>query len=218
MIDTFETYFVESSEIHTPTQPLQNEHDASAHRLRDRFNALKQVMRFGLVGGLNTLIDLLALNGLLLLFPTTSSSLLLAYNALAYSSGAMNSFLLNKYWTFGYRQRTTRRELIRFAMTTLLAIGWSSAILWLASNALHLWIVNTTLWANASKVVAIFGTVLISYLGMRLWVFVSKRPKKQELSSHAREWRREERANSRQKTVTQQHHNSSSISERNTLQ
>ncbi|TMC64014.1 MAG: hypothetical protein E6J21_04205, partial [Chloroflexota bacterium] len=67
------------------------------------------------------------------------------------------------------------------ATTTLLGIGWSSAILWLASNALHLWIVNTTLWANASKVLAIFGTVLISYVGMHLWVFVSKTPKKQEL-------------------------------------
>ena len=62
------------------------------------------------------------------------------------------------------------------ATTTLLGIGWSSAILWLVSNALHLWIVNATLWANASKVLAIFGTVLISYVGMRLWVFVSKTP------------------------------------------
>src|SRR5438874_11999881 len=70
---------------------------------------------------------------------------------------------------------------MRFGSTSLLGIVCSSAILWLASNALHLWIVNKTLWANSSKVFAIFGTVLISYVGMRLWVFVSKTPKKQEL-------------------------------------
>ena len=35
------------------------------------------------------------------------------------------------------------------------------------------------MWANAWKIVAIAGTVLISYLGMRLWVFVSKAQKKQ---------------------------------------
>ncbi len=40
-------------------------------------------------------------------------------------------------------------------------------------------LVNPTVWANASKVVAIVGTALISYLGMRLWVFVSKAPQKQ---------------------------------------
>jgi len=36
-------------------------------------------------------------------------------------------------------------------------------------------------WANASKVIAIAGTALINYLGMRLWVFVSKTPTKQAL-------------------------------------
>src|SRR5207245_2831310 len=111
VIDTFETYTVETSEVPTPTQPLYNEQNASSYRLRDRFHVLRHMMRFGLVGGLNTLIDLLALNGLLLLFPTTSSSLLLVYNALAYSLGAVNSFLLNKYWTFGSRQKVTRGEL-----------------------------------------------------------------------------------------------------------
>jgi hypothetical protein len=52
MIDTFETYAVETSEGPTPTQPLYNEQDASSHRLRDRFRLLRQVLRFGLVGGL----------------------------------------------------------------------------------------------------------------------------------------------------------------------
>jgi putative flippase GtrA len=34
-------------------------------------------------------------------------------------------------------------------------------------------------WANASKILAIAGTALISYVGMRLWVFVSKAQKEQ---------------------------------------
>jgi putative flippase GtrA len=179
MIDTFETYAVVTSQVHTPSQPLFNEQDARSHRFRDRFRLLRQVLRFGLVGGLNTLVDLLILNGLLWLFPTTSSLMLLAFNSLAYSLGAVNSFLLNKYWTFRHKQRTTRREVVRFTLTTLCGIGWSTLILWPASNVLHPFLLNTTVWANASKVLAIAGTVLISYLGMRLWVFVSKRPKEQ---------------------------------------
>ncbi|MHB8596357.1 MAG: glycosyltransferase [Ktedonobacteraceae bacterium] len=131
-----------------------------------------QILRFSLVGGLNTLVDLIVLNGLLWLFPTTSTPTLLAYNSLAYSLGAVNSFLLNKYWTFGHKQKTTRSELARFALTTLFGIAWSTLILWLASLVLHPFLVNTTVWANASKVIAIAGTSLISYLGMRLWVFV----------------------------------------------
>src|SRR5690242_7156089 len=110
----------------------------------DRFGLFRQVLRFGLVGGLNTLVDVLILNGLLLLFPTSSTSILLAYNSLAYSIGAVNSFLLNKYWTFGQRQRTTCKELVRFTLTTLCGIGWSSIILWFASNLLHPLLVNAT--------------------------------------------------------------------------
>jgi putative flippase GtrA len=150
-----------------------------------RSGLFRQVMRFGLVGGLNTVVDLLILNGLLLLFPTTSTSMLLAYNSLAYSVGAVNSFLLNKYWTFGQGRKTSCKELMRFALTTLCGIGWSSVILWIASDLLHPFLLNATVWANVSKVLAIGGTALISYLGMRLWVFVSKGQQEQALPQAA---------------------------------
>ena len=177
MIKVSEMRPVESSEVHSFVELSEGRHDARFDQSRDWPPLFREVLRFGLVGGVNTLVDLLVLNGLLFLFPTSSTLMLLAYNALAYSVGAVNSFLLNKYWTFGHRQRTTSRELARFATTTLLGIGWSTVILWLAGNVLHPLIVNAALWANASKVFAIFGTVLISYLGMRLWVFVSKSQK-----------------------------------------
>jgi putative flippase GtrA len=130
------------------------------------------MLRFGLVGGLNTLVDLAILNCLLWLFPTDRTFSLLAYSSLAYSIGAINSFLLNKYWTFRQRQKTTSRELVRFALATLFGTGWSTLILWLASLVLHPYLVSPTIWANVSKVIAIGGTALISYLAMRLWVFV----------------------------------------------
>jgi len=133
---------------------------------------LGQLLRFGLVGGLNTALDLLILNGLLWLFPTQDSLLLLVYNSFAYAIGGLNSFFLNKYWTFGRKQKTSRSELLRFSVTTLSGIACNDAIIWLVSNFFHPLIANATLWANASKVIAICGTVLISYLGMRLWVFV----------------------------------------------
>ena len=184
MIDLSKTYAVETSEARTPTQPLFNARDAGSHRFRYRFHLLRQLLRFGLVGGLNTLVDLLVLNGLLWLFPTSSTLTLLIYSSLAFSLGAVNSFLLNKYWTFGSRQKTTRGEVVRFVMTTLCGIGWSTIILLLASNALHPFLVNTTVWANASKVIAIAGTALINYLGMRLWVFVSKTPEQTLLPAY----------------------------------
>lgn len=179
MLETLELHKNEIDDI--PDFVRTSDIEQHAHHVFERGRLPRQVLRFGLVGGLNTLVDLLILNGLLRLFPTNSSLMLLAYNALAYGLGAVNSFFLNKYWTFGQKQRTTRRELARFTLTTLCGIGWSTIILWLASKALHSLPVNTTVWANASKMVAIGGTALISYLGIRLWVFVSKAQKEQTL-------------------------------------
>src|SRR5215471_8237579 len=74
-----------------------------------------QVVRFGIVGVCNTAIDVLVLNLFLWRFPTQNIHLLLLYNSLAFISGAFNSYILNKYWTFRHTRRPTGSELLRFA-------------------------------------------------------------------------------------------------------
>ena len=166
----------ELSAIETEDSPVQQSYKESeaprAKRNPKKLSWLRQLVRFGLVGGLNTLLDILVLNTLLLLFPTTSTATLLAYNALAFSVGAINSFLLNRYWTFGYTQKTTLMEVSRFTLTTLLGMAWSTVVLWLASTLLHPVVGNATLWANGAKLVSVASSALLSYMGMRLWVFV----------------------------------------------
>lgn len=132
---------------------------------------MRQLLRFGLVGCLNTMIDLLALNALLWLWPTRNATALLFYNSLAYAFGALNSFLLNRYWTFRQRGSTNLREVVRFVLTTLAGIVCNDLILWALSPVLLSAPFNPTIATNIAKMLAIGGTVLISYLGMRLWVF-----------------------------------------------
>src|SRR6185312_11828087 len=117
--------------------PARQEGESSSSELRARLRLFRQVTRFALVGGLNTLVDILVLNALLLLWPTSNVLLILAFNALAYGAGASNSFVCNKYWTFQQRQPVSRGELARFTLTTLLGMVLNSAMLWLAGLALH---------------------------------------------------------------------------------
>ncbi|EFH81333.1 GtrA family protein [Ktedonobacter racemifer DSM 44963] len=131
-----------------------------------------QLLRFSAVGGLNTVLDLLVLNALLLLRPTGSSWLIALYTAIAYCVGATNSFLLNKNWTFTHRQPTTWRELKRFGLATLLGLSWNSLFTWLASMVAHPFVTNTLAWTDLSKGLAIASGTLLSFLAMRLWVFI----------------------------------------------
>ncbi|MGB8346679.1 MAG: GtrA family protein, partial [Ktedonobacteraceae bacterium] len=142
-----------------------------------------QFVRFGLVGCVNTTIDLLILNGLLWLWPGQNIARLLLFNTIAYACGTLNSFVFNRYWTFQRGGRPEAREGARFLLVTLAAIVCNDLILWLMSKILLPVHLNPTLWTNISKVAAIGGTILVSYLGMSLWVFVQASHEKRERAS-----------------------------------
>ena len=176
----------ETKEIQAPEESSTRTQHADAHRFRGWRSTFGQFLRYCLVGGANTLIDLLVLNLLLWRFPTSNAQTLALYNSIAYTGGALSSFFLNKYWTFRRRHKATAREAIRFIIALLLEIIYSSVLVWIAGRVLQPLIVNVTLWGNASKLVAVvFGTI-ISYSFMRFWTFAGGPRNRQQNRSEER--------------------------------
>ena len=161
-----------------------------APSMRQRFQAwsspFQQFLRYCLVGGVNTLLDVLVLTILLWCFPTDQVQILVVYNAMAYLSGATSSFFLNKYWTFGHQQRPTRQEVSRFLLSLLLEILSSNGLLWLIGTALHPLLANALLWGTAAKLLTVAANTVLSYLIMRCWIFRdrSSRWLKQQATAH----------------------------------
>lgn len=133
-----------------------------------------QLARFGIVGVSNVTVDLLVLNILLLMSPTKSTLLVLLYNSTAYACGAVNSFMLNKYWTFCQTRHVTTGEVFRFVVVNTVGILCNDALLALATHILSLVGNTSLLWTNIAKLCAVVGTATISYGGMRLWVFAGR--------------------------------------------
>lgn len=167
---------IETKEIQESGEPSKRTQGAHVHQLHTWSNTFWQFLRYCLVGGANTLIDLLTLNILLWRLPTNNLQVLVIYNSIAYTSGALSSFFLNKYWTFGSKQRTTAREVRRFIISLALEVLYSSALIWLAGKLLQPLITNPTLWGNASKLLAVAVGTVISYTFMRFWTFASESP------------------------------------------
>jgi putative flippase GtrA len=130
-----------------------------------------QFVRFCLVGGLNTFVDVLIFNLLVWSFPTQDSGLLVIYNSVAYGIGALNSFCWNKLWTFRQRSSASRDQVTRFLLVTSMGIICNDAFLWLATNILNSLSLTSFIWINVAKISAIAGSVAVSYLGMRFSVF-----------------------------------------------
>ncbi len=94
-------------------------------------SVLVKLVRFAVVGIANTSIDIVTLNILLWIFPTTSMWEILFFNSLACIVAACNSFFWNKYWTFRYREPITARLVAKFAGVSLLSLLGNNLILWL---------------------------------------------------------------------------------------
>lgn len=123
-----------------------------------RLADLIQFVKFGLVGVLNTLVDVLVYTLLIWI----GAHYLLA-QPLSYGAGMVNSYLVNKCWTFQDR-RSGVGQFVRFALlnggTLLLSLG----LLYVFADGLGF---DPLL----SKGVVTLFTVVANFAGSRWWVF-----------------------------------------------
>ena len=134
---------------------------------------LAKLLRFTVVGIANTSIDIIALNALLWIFPTTSMWEILFFNSLACIVAACNSFFWNKYWTFQYREPITARLVIKFAGVSLLSLLGNTLILWLFLLLFPTVMTGAGLGAVTLKAAAGAVMMAFSFVGQSIVVFVT---------------------------------------------
>ncbi|MCP8968576.1 GtrA family protein [Ectobacillus ponti] len=123
-------------------------------------SSMKQAVRFGLVGGLNTAVDFVIF---FLLYRHLHVYATVA-QVLSYSAGAANSYVWNKYFTFGAKQKATKREVFSFLAVNLLSLGVTVLLL---DGLREQWG-----WpALAAKAAATIVGIGMNFIGSKLWVF-----------------------------------------------
>ncbi|NBD24492.1 GtrA family protein [Paenibacillus glycinis] len=117
-----------------------------------------RLLRFAAVGLLNTGADLLAFAML-----TAAGCSVVTAQILAYGCGMLNSYLLNRSWTFG-SGASRYRELPRFLLLNLAVLAF---VAWLLEQ-LH---AGAGLPLLPSKLLATGAGMIVNYAGSRCWVF-----------------------------------------------
>lgn len=122
-------------------------------------NHPKTFYRFCLVGVLNTLIDFLTFIILYYVFHVS----LIVSNIIAFLLATINSYFLNKNWTFKVTaHETSLKEFIIFIAVTLTGLCVSCIVLFFGSQFIP---------EYAAKVVAIAFSLTCNYLGSKFIVF-----------------------------------------------
>lgn len=132
----------------------------------------KRYTKFLVVGVLNALVDLIVLNGLLMVAPTTNGSMLMWYNTVAVLCAILNSYIWNRRWTFADKADGSVREQVWFFVQAMLNLALNDLIVvWLSTYLIFNHSIPLFISSNAAKGLAMLLSSSMSYVLMRLFVF-----------------------------------------------
>lgn len=129
----------------------------------DKKSELIKLIKFGITGVFNTVIDL-ALSTLFMNIFLWNPNI---SKAISYSAGVVNSYIFNKTWTFKSKEKFFSAESIKFIVLNVIGLLCSQMFIYLFIHIMHI-------DKNLSNLLATCFTLGINFLGSRLWVFQSK--------------------------------------------
>jgi glycosyltransferase involved in cell wall biosynthesis len=133
------------------------------YKSRLGFVPRQQLVRFGIVGVINTIIDLSAYIYFLNTYTFFAAHLLVAKGC-SFLLGTVSSFLLNRYWTFHKTTSLTVTEIVRFYLTVAGGLFLDLVSLSFFLSVIH---INAVLAAFLATVIAFIWNFLLS----KLWVY-----------------------------------------------
>jgi putative flippase GtrA len=122
----------------------------------------KHIIRVGCVGCLNTMFDfgIFSLLNILFGFNYVISQIV------SYSSGTLNSYLFNKFWTFNDTKtnKKTPMEIIQFIVVNSASLGVSLI-------GLSILLKDKSMNPFFAKIFSMVLAQVVNFLGYRFWVF-----------------------------------------------
>ncbi|WRS26143.1 GtrA family protein [Oscillospiraceae bacterium MB08-C2-2] len=119
-----------------------------------------KLVKFGITGVVNTLVDFLVFT---LLRNVVGWDLTLS-QVISYSAGVVNSYILNRSWTFRSREKFLSPQLVKFLVLSLSMLGLSVVLI-------NLFTLQFGLVEMAAKGITIVLVLIVNFLINRLWVF-----------------------------------------------
>lgn len=145
---------------------------AIASLISRKIPVILQVAKFAAVGGLNTLLDLGALNLLIVVFSATSGIWYSVFKGVTFIIANINSYFWNKYWTFGSKEGASVKEFGQFLLVSIVGfvinIGTASVIVNIIGP---LGGMSPERWANIGALSATILSLVWNFVGYKFIVF-----------------------------------------------
>jgi len=136
--------------------------------LPERFQQLAhEILKFGLVGLLNTLINLAVFNALLIGIDNVGR---VKANFVATAVATVFAYLMSRYWTFRHRpsDHSTSREFMLFVVFNVIGLGIESALI---GGTVYILGLSSILAVNVAKVLGLGLGTIFRFWAYRTFVF-----------------------------------------------
>lgn len=128
-----------------------------------RIQQLYKLFKFGIVGVMNTAVDFLVYTVLVSVLGWG----LYVSQVISYSCGMLNSYVINRKWTFSTKNGFFSWELVRFILLNLSMMLLGMAIIWFCTQQLML-------HKLVAKLISTVLVLVVNFLVSNFWVFRSK--------------------------------------------
>lgn len=141
-----------------------------------RGHIFHKMVKFLIVGVLNTGIDFFIFNALIILTGIDSGAFVILFKSVSFIFAIFNSYELNRLWTFDDESASARNkeEFIRFAIITVVSFIVNVGTTTVIATMVHpLFGMTQVRWDNIAAVVATLLNFILNFTGYKLFVFRS---------------------------------------------
>lgn len=138
-----------------------------------KYRCFLQFLKFGIVGIINTGIDLTILYLLIWISGYNNGWQYTVFKTISFVIAVINSYFLNKFWTFKINKKDKIVvEFTQFLIISLIGLGINVVTASLVVNIIHpLFGISVTLWAVIGALCGTAIGLLWNFIGYKLIVF-----------------------------------------------
>lgn len=122
-----------------------------------------RLVKFNIVGVMNTSIDFIVFY----ILTTFVSFSVVPAQIIAYSMGVINSYFMNRYWTFNVKGGHNKKQFLLFILVNLVALSVSTILIYLLVKVIE--------QVMIAKIIVTLIVMIINYLGQKYMIFIDRK-------------------------------------------
>ena len=143
-----------------------------------KISLTSQIVRFGIVGAINTVVDLAILNLLIFITHTGQRGAMFAlFKTVAFVCAVVNSYVMNRSWTFKrVATKTPMLEGSQFLFVSVLGAVVNVGSSWYVATYTHPFSgIEAKWWPSLAALVGTAFSLAFNFLGYKFWVFAHRK-------------------------------------------